>query len=446
MKLNEKQEALIENAKAEDVKFINLQFVDLPGNVKSVTLPIEQLKESLEHGTWFDGSSIEGFTRICESDMLLVPDPDTFSIVPWRPKEKAVARIICDVYTPEHKPFEGDPRYILRRALELAKEKGYIYNTGTELEFFLFKSNNGSTTPVPQDTGSYFDFSQDLATDVRRDIVLSLEQMGINVELAHHEVGPGQHEIDFRYSDALTTADNAMTLKSTVKAIASSHELYATFMPKPIFGESGSGMHVHQSIFDLQGKNAFFSPEDRYKLSGIAYSFIAGQLNRIREIMAVLAPTVNSYKRLVSGYEAPVYICWGQTNRSALIRIPRYSKGRDRSVRAELRCPDPSCNPYLAFALMLAAGMEGIKNKETPPESVEEDVYKFDAARISGSSIKTLPKSLEEAIEEMHGSKLVRETLGEYAFEKYLISKKAEWEDYQIQVTPWEHKKYYNIL
>ncbi len=447
MNLTEKQETLIENAKAKDVKFINLQFTDLPGNVKSVTIPIDQLEESLEHGTWFDGSSIEGFTRICESDMLLMPDPGTFVMIPWRPKEKAVARMICDVYTPDHRPFEGDPRYILKRTLEKAKDMGYIYNTGSELEFFLFKSDNGSIKPVPHDTGGYFDFSpKDLATDVRRDIVLALEEMGIKVEMSHHEVGPGQHEIDFRYSDALTTADSVLALKTTVKAIASSHDLYATFMPKPIFGENGSGMHTHQSFFDLDGKNAFFDADDKYKLSEIAYSFIAGQLKRVREMMGVLAPTVNSYKRLVSGYEAPVYICWGQKNRSALMRIPRYSKGRDQSVRAELRCPDPSCNPYLAFSLMLAAGLEGIKGKETPPDPVEEDVYEFDDAKLSRLYINALPESLDEAIDEMKKSRLVKETLGEYALEKYLVSKRAEWDEYKVQVTSWEQKKYYHNL
>lgn len=445
MNLSEKEESVLENAKAKDVKFINLQFVDLPGNIKSVTIPVEQLEESFGHGTWFDGSSIEGFTRICESDMILMPDPDTFSIVPWRPKEKAVARILCDVYTPEHKPFEGDPRYILKRAAEKAKKAGYIYNTGTELEFYLFMPDHDQ--PVPHDIGGYFDFSsKDLATDVRRDIVLALEQMGINVEMSHHEVGPGQHEIDFRYSDALTTADNAMTFKAAVKAIASMHELYATFMPKPMFGKAGSGMHTHQSLFNESGENLFFDPSDRYHLSETAYHFVAGQLNRIMEMMAVLAPTVNSYKRLVVGYEAPVYICWGQRNRSALIRIPRYSKGRDKAVRAELRCPDPSCNPYLAFALMLEAGLEGIKNKEMPPEPVEEDTYEFDDTKLAERYIKTLPGSLEEALDEMEKSKLARNALGEYAFEKYMESKRAEWEEYRIQVTPWEHNRYYQTL
>lgn len=440
---------VLEEAKNRDVKFIKLQFTDISGIIKSVAIPVEQLEESLERGTWFDGSSIEGFARICESDMYLKPDPSTFAILPWRPKEKAVARIIADVYKPDGKPFEGDPRHILRRAIEDVRKDGFMYNTGPELEFFLFtKLNGGKIAPVPQDVAGYFDFSpRDLAEDVRRDIILSIESLGMTVEMSHHEVAQGQHEIDFKYDEALKTADNAVTFKYTVKAVANSHELYATFMPKPIFGINGSGMHVHQSLYDIKRKtNAFFDPDDKYKLSRIAHGFIAGQLKHVRSMSAILAPTVNSYKRLVPGYEAPVYICWGQRNRSALIRVPMYSVGREQSTRAELRCPDPSCNPYLAFAVMLHAGMDGIRNKLQLPEPINEDVYEFDDARLAELKISTLPGSLGEAIEELRNSKLMEETLGKHAFSKYIELKEKEWDDYRIRVTEWEIERYLEVL
>lgn len=441
---------VLELAKEKDVKFVNLQFTDFLGTIKSVTIPVQHLPESLERGTWFDGSSIEGFARICESDMFLKPDPNTFAIVPWRPKEKAVARMFCDVYTPDGKPFEGDPRYVLKKMLEDAKKEGSIYNTGPELEFFLFKPDGEPTVtkPVPQDVGAYFDYSpMDLAADVRRDIVLAVEQMGLNVEMSHHEVAPGQHEIDFKYADALATADNAITLKNAVKAIAQQHGLFASFMPKPIFGENGSGMHVHQSLFSVKtGKSAFFDANDEYNLSPVAKSFIAGQLNYIREISAITAPTVNSYKRLVPGYEAPVYICWGRRNRSALIRVPAYSKGREQSMRAELRCPDPSSNPYLAFAVMLGAGLAGIREKLALSAPVEEDVYEFDDAKLAKFYIRTLPASLSEAISEMEKGTIARKVLGEATFARYLATKKQEWDEYRIHVTDWERDRYLNIL
>ena len=446
--IDEAKEKVLEEAKQMDVKFVKLQFTDMFGVVKSVTIPVEQLEESLDKGTWFDGSSIEGFARICESDMYLMPDPSTFAILPWRPKEKREARLIADIYNSDGKPFEGDPRYILKRAIREVKKLGFIYNVGPELEFFLFRRGNGpTTTPVPHDVGSYFDFSpRDLASDVRRDVIFALEDLGMHVEMSHHEVSPGQHEIDFRYDEALKTADNTVTFKYTVKAIANAHELYATFMPKPIFGVNGSGMHVHQSLFNKEGKNVFFDSEDKYNLSEIAYGFIAGQLKHIRAMCAVIAPTVNSYKRLVSGYEAPVYICWGQRNRSALIRIPRYSPGREQSTRAELRCPDPSCSPYLAFAVMLRAGLDGIKRKLKPPEPVEEDIYNFDDTKLANLDIDTLPVSLGEAIEEFKKDKLMRETLGKHTRERYLEAKKAEWDEYRIQVTKWELDRYLEIL
>jgi glutamine synthetase len=370
MKISKVNKGILEHAKKDNVKFVNLQFSDIVGNVKSVTIPIRRLKDALEDGVWFDGSSIEGFARIHESDMFLKLDPTTYRIIPWYKGEEKTARFICDIYDTEGKPFEGDPRFILKSVMEEARKMGFVYNTGPELEFFLFRKEDSEIKPLPHDKGGYFDLSMDFAFEVRKDMVLALEKMGINAETSHHEVACAQHEIDFKYSDALTTADNASTLKFTLKAIAQKHDLHATFMPKPIFGTNGSGMHVHQSLFDLEtGKNLFYNPKDKYKLSTTAYHFIAGQLAHVKGMSAILAPTVNSYKRLVPGYEAPVYICWAQINRSALIRIPRYTEGREQSTRCELRCPDPSCNPYLAFAIMLKAGLEGIKRKMSPPET-----------------------------------------------------------------------------
>jgi len=443
------KEKVLTEAKSEDVKFIKLQFSDMFGIVKSVTIPIEQLEESMEKGTWFDGSSIEGFARICESDMYLMPDPSTFAVLPWRPKEKAEARIIADVYTSDGKPFDGDPRYILKKAIKEAEKMGFKYFTGPELEFFLFKRNgeDEKIKPVPHDVAGYFDFSpRDLASDVRRDTMLALEELGMHIEMSHHEVADGQHEIDFRYDEALKTADHAVTFKYTVKAIANMHGLYATFMPKPIFGINGSGMHVHQSLFTKDGKPAFYNARDKYKLSKTAYSFIAGQLEHIKGMCAVVAPTTNSYKRLVPGYEAPVYICWGQRNRSALLRVPRYSPGREKATRAELRCPDPSCSPYLAFAVMLRAGLDGIKRKLTPPDPVEEDVYHFDDHKLEELGIDTLPASLGEAIAEFEKSKLMKEALGKHLYERYIEAKKAEWKEYIMQVTDWEIDRYLEIL
>jgi len=442
------KEKVLTEVKNEDVKFIKLQFSDMFGIVKSVTILVEQLEESLDKGIWFDGSSIEGFARICESDMYLMPDPSTFAVLPWRPKERAEARIIADVYTSNGKPFEGDPRYILKKAIREAERMGFRYCTGPELEFFLFKKNGDDEKirPVPHDVAGYFDFSpRDLASDVRRDTVLALEEFGMQVEMSHHEVAAGQHEIDFRYGEALKTADHAVTFKYTVKAIANMHGLYATFMPKPIFGINGSGMHVHQSLFKGEDP-AFYDPKDKYKLSDLAYGFIAGQLEHVKGMCSIVAPTVNSYKRLVPGYEAPVYICWGQRNRSALIRVPRYSPGREKSTRAELRCPDPSCSPYLAFAVMLKAGLDGIKRKLTPPDPVEEDVYHFDTCKLQELKIDTLPASLGEAIEELEKDKLLKEAIGKHIYERYLEAKKAEWSEYIMQVTDWEIDRYLEIL
>lgn len=404
------------------------------------------MAESLEKGTWFDGSSIEGFTRIAESDMYLKPDASTYALLPWETGEEATARFICDVYTPDSKPFEGDPRHILKKVMKEAEELGYEYNVGPELEFFLFKpKEDGQLIPITHDKAGYFDFSpRDLAMQVRNDIIKALESMGLEVEMSHHEVAPGQHEIDFKYGNALKTADNAITFKHVVKSIAQKHGIYASFMPKPLFGVNGSGMHVHQSLFDIKtGKNAFFDANDKYKLSSIAKSFIAGQLSHVKAMSAVVAPKVNSYKRLVPGYEAPVYICWAQINRSALIRIPRYSPGREHATRAELRCPDPSCNPYLAFAVMLKGGLDGIKDKSMPPEPVEEDVYEFDEVKLEKRKIDTLPGSLAEAIYELKKDKVIQEALGNHTYPIYLAAKKAEHDEYRLQVTSWELEKYF---
>ncbi|MFQ6015709.1 MAG: type I glutamate--ammonia ligase [Anaerolineae bacterium] len=438
----------LEQVKADKVKFISLQFTDVVGAIKNVTIPVERLPEALEKGIWFDGSSVEGFARIYESDMFLMPDINTYRVLPWGPMEQREARLICDVYTPDGKQFAGDPRYILKRALAAAQEMGYVYNTGAELEFFLFKMDaEPKMAPVPHDVGGYFDFSpRDLASRVRQDIILALEQMGMKVEMGHHEVATGQHEIDFRYAEALTSADNCVTFKYTVKAVAQKHGLYATFMPKPLAGVNGSGMHTHQSLLDAEGRNVFFDPEDKYRLSPLAYQYMAGQIAHARALAAIVAPTVNSYKRLVPGYEAPAYICWAQINRSALIRIPSYSPGREQSTRLELRCPDPSCNPYLAFAAMLMAGLDGIEQKMTPPLPVEEDVYHFDDARLEELSIGMLPNTLEEALAELERDEVLQESLGKHAYEAFVRAKREEWDEYRLQVTPWELDRYLQIL
>jgi glutamine synthetase len=360
----------------------------------------------------------------------------------------AFRSVICDLYRPDGSPFAGDPRTVLRRVLARARERGYVFNTGPELEFFLFKRDGEfPTRPVPHDVGGYFDFSpRDEAQQVRSDIILALDELDIEVEASHHEVAAAQHEIDFLYADALTSADNAVTFKYTVKAIAATHDLYATFMPKPIFGVNGSGMHTHQSIFDQNGLNLFFDPDDEYKLSKLAYSFIAGQLDHARALAAIVAPTVNSYKRLVPGYEAPAYICWAQINRSALIRIPRYSPGRASSTRAELRCPDPSCNPYLAFAVMLAAGLDGIDKGLSAPPPVNEDVYNFDEQDLRNRSIGVLPGTLGDALKALEDDPVIRDALGEHVYQAFARAKRAEWDDYRIRVHEWELNRYLETL
>ncbi len=392
--------AVINRAKDDKVKLVQLQFTDINGSVKAVTIPIEKFPESLEKGLWFDGSSIEGFTRICESDMFLKPDAGTYALLPWE-TVAVTARLFCDVYMPDGSPFEGDPRYILKRAIKNARDMNFEYNVGPELEFFLFKpKNDGAVAPTPHDVGSYFDFSpRDLAGNVRADIIFTLEKMGINVEMSHHEVAPGQHEIDFKYAEALRTAENALTFKQVVKSIAHKHDLYATFMPKPIFGICGSGMHCHQSLFDIRtNTNIFFDENDTYKLSRNAKHFIAGQLEHVRAMSAILSPTVNSYKRLVPGYEAPVNLAYSKANRSAAIRIPMYSDN-PKAKRVEFRCPDGTANPYLAFSAMLMAGIDGIINKIDPGEAMEMDIYHLSSKELK--NIPQAPDNLESALEHL---------------------------------------------
>ncbi len=447
MTLNSAAKEVLKRAKADDVRFVLLQFTDVLGMMKCVTIPIARLQDVLDKGIWFDGSSIQGFVRICESDMILRPDPSTYQVIPWKIEDKKSARFICDVHTPDGNPFEGDPRSILKKSLAEVGKLGYQFNTGPEVEFYLFKKHDGKITTVPHDIGGYFDYpARDFASEVREDIVYAIEAMGMTSEMSHHEVGPGQHEIDVKYSDALSSADNTITLKYVIKSIAAQHDLYASFMPKPLFGQAGSGMHVHQSLFDKRGKNAFFDAKDKYKLSPLAYSYLAGQLQHAKALSAILAPTVNSYKRLVSGYEAPVYICWAQINRSALIRIPRYSPGREQSTRLELRCPDPACNPYLAFSVMLKAGLDGIKKGLKPPKPVEEDVYELDSHRLKELNIDMLPFSIKRAIEELAKDEVLKEALGKHTFQSFYDAKIAEFDDYRMRVTPWELDKYLEAL
>jgi len=438
---------LLERARADGVAFISLQLTDVVGAIKNITIPLHQLAETLEHGIWFDGSSIQGFARIYESDMFMMPDPSTYRVLPWTEGDHRLARIICDAYRPDSQPFEGDPRGVLRRVVKRAEAMGLRFFTSSEPEFFLFRQEN-SAKPVPHDVAGYFDFSpRDLASEVRQDIILALEQLGIDVERGHHEVATAQHEINFRFSEAVASADNLMTFKYTVKAVAQAHDLYATFMPKPLMGVNGSGMHTHQSMFDLEGeKNLFYDSNDEYHLSPLAYSYMAGQLEHARALAAIVAPTVNSYKRLVPGYEAPVYICWGQINRSALIRIPRYSAGREKSTRIELRCPDPSSNPYLALAAMLAAGLDGVERKLQAPDPIEESAYEFTEEDLWKSSIGVLPGSLDEALRELERDQLLRDTLGEHAYRAFVRAKRREWDEYRLQVTPWEWSRYFEVV
>jgi glutamine synthetase len=430
--------------KENDVKFIRLWFTDIFGQVKSFAITNKELEGALENGMGFDGSSITGYQAIEESDMIAMPDPNTFAILPWRPKEKAVARMICDILQPGGKPYEGDPRYILKKALERAKSMGFDhYYVGPELEYFYFKSDNATEI---LDKGGYFDLTTlDVASDLRRDTILSLEQMGIKVEYSHHEVGPSQHEIDMRYEDALKMADNVITYRVVVKEIAKKYEVYATFMPKPLFGENGSGMHTHQSLFKGD-KNAFFDANDKYHLSKAAKGFIAGLLTHAKEICCIFAQWVNSYKRLVPGYEAPVYIAWSQRNRSALIRVPVYHPGKEKATRIEFRSPDPACNPYLTFAAMLHAGLEGIEKGYSLTEPIDKNLYELSDKERQSMGVDSLPDSLGHAIAIAQDSQLVKKVLGPHIFPRYIELKKKEWEEYRIQVTKYELNKYLPIL
>ncbi|MCL6584031.1 MAG: glutamine synthetase family protein [bacterium] len=438
------KEEILSLVKERDVKFIRLWFTDILGMVKSFAITDNELEGALENGMGFDGSSITGFQSIEESDMIAMPDPDTFQILPWRPKEKAVARMICDILTPDKKPYEGDPRYVLKRALQRAKDMGFDhFYTGPELEYFYFKNDQAAEI---LDKGGYFDLTTlDVASDMRRDTILALEQMGIQIEYSHHEVGPSQHEIDMRFADALKMADNVITYRVTVKEIAQQYNCYATFMPKPLFGENGSGMHTHQSLF-RGNKNAFFDANDKYHLSPEAKGFIAGQLKHAREMASIFAQWVNSYKRLVPGYEAPVYVAWSRRNRSALIRVPMYHPGKEIATRAELRCPDPACNPYLTFAVILHAGLEGIEKKYPMPEPMEKNLYHLTAEERKAAGIESLPDSLGEAIALTENSELVRKALGDHVFSRFIALKRKEWDNYRIQLTKYEIENLLPIL
>jgi len=427
----------------QGIKFVRLWFTDILGQLKSFAITPKELEGAFDEGMGFDGSSIKGFARIDESDMLAKPDPATFRIVPWRPKEHAVARMFCDILQPDGSPYEGDPRYVLKRNLEQLEEKGYTFYVGPELEYFYFRDDK--TTEV-LDEGGYFDLTTlDAGSDLRRDTILTLEEMGIDVEYSHHEVAPSQHEIDLRYKDALTMADQVMTYRIVVKEIAQRYGYYATFMPKPIFGVNGSGMHVHQSLFKGD-RNTFFDPNDEYHLSGAGKGYIAGLLRHAPEITSVANQWVNSYKRLVPGYEAPVYISWARRNRSTLVRVPMYKPGKENATRVEFRSADPACNPYLTFSVMLAAGLAGIKNKYELRPPTEKDVYLLNAEEKVKEGITSLPGSLIEAIGLTEESELVREALGDHVFNNFITSKKVEWDNYRVSVTEWELKAYLGVL
>ncbi len=431
---------IIRMVEEEDVKFIRLQFSDIFGMLKNVAVTASQIKKVVDGQIMIDGSSIEGFVRIDESDQYLKPDLDTFAVMPWRPMNGKVARLLCSVYNPDGTPFVGDPRNVLQRAVEDAAAEGYTFNVGPECEFFLFETDEkGNPTVVPQDDAGYFDLSPiDHGETVRRDVCLALESMGFEIEASHHEVAQGQHEVDFKYADAMTAADRIETLKLTVKTYAARNGLHATFMPKPIYGINGSGMHINMSLFK-NGKNAFYDENDPRGLSRAAYSFIAGLMEHVPSMAAVLNPLVNSYKRLVPGYEAPCYVAWSASNRSALIRIP---SARGNSTRVELRCPDPSCNPYLALAVCLRAGLDGIRRNLTPPEEIRANIFAMCQQERDEAGIQSLPANLKEAIDAMEQDPLVLETLGEHAASAYLTGKKREWEEYRTSISQWEVDRY----
>ena len=425
----------------EDVEFIRLQFTDIFGTLKNIAITSSQLEKALDNKCMFDGSSVEGFVRIEESDMYLYPDYDTFEIFPWRPQQGKVARLICDVYTPDGKPFEGDPRWILKKTIKEANEMGYRFDVGPECEFFLFHTDdNGLPTTLSHEKAGYFDLGpNDLGENIRRDMVLTLEDMGFEIEASHHEVAPAQHEIDFKYDEALKTADNIQTFKMTVKTIAKRHGLYATFMPKPKFGISGSGMHINMSLATKEGKNIFADENGKIGLSDDAYHFIAGIMKHARGMSAITNPLVNSYKRLVPGYEAPVYIAWSAKNRSPLIRIPA---SRGNGTRVELRNPDPTANPYLVLALCLAAGLDGIKNKVEVPESVDCNIYEMTPGERRAAGIENMPADLKEAVDCLVADEFLCSVLGEHITTKYVEAKMKEWENYTTRVSQWEIDEY----
>ena len=425
----------------EDVEFIRLQFTDIFGTLKNIAITSSQLEKALDNKCMFDGSSVEGFVRIEESDMYLYPDYDTFEIFPWRPQQGKVARLICDVYTPDGKPFEGDPRWILKKTIKEANEMGYRFDVGPECEFFLFHTDdNGLPTTLSHEKAGYFDLGpNDLGENIRRDMVLTLEEMGFEIEASHHEVAPAQHEIDFKYDEVLKTAENIQTFKMTVKTIAKRHGLYATFMPKPKFGISGSGMHINMSLATEEGKNIFADENGKIGLSDDAYHFIAGIMKHARGMSAITNPLVNSYKRLVPGYEAPVYIAWSAKNRSPLIRIPA---SRGNGTRVELRNPDPTANPYLVLALCLAAGLDGIKNKIEVPESVDCNIYEMTPGERRAAGIENMPADLKEAVDCLVADEFLCSVLGEHITTKYVEAKMKEWENYTTRVSQWEIDEY----
>src|SRR6187455_3736961 len=431
-----------------DIRFIRFWFTDILGQLKSFSINKDELDDAFEGGMGFDGSSITGFNAIEESDMIAMPDPSTFSILPWRPEDKATGRMFCDVQVPGGEPYEGDPRWVLRRSLERMRGMGFDeFNIGPELEYFYFRSaeTNGGA-PEVLDKGGYFDLTTlDAGSDLRRETVLALEQLGIHVEYAHHEVGPSQHEVDMRYKDALAMSDDCMTYRIVVKEYAMKYGWHATFMPKPLYGENGSGMHVHQSLA-RDGRNAFFDTDDQYYLSPTAKAFIAGQLKHAREISSLFAQWVNSYKRLVPGYEAPTYLAWSRRTRSALIRVPLYHPGKESATRAELRCPDPACNPYLCFAAMLHAGLEGVEKGYELPEPMEQNLYHLPPEELQRQGIEQLPETLGEAIEITAESELVLRALGDHTFRRFVEIKRQEWDDYRVQVTPFEIENFLPIL
>ncbi|MCP1662350.1 MAG: type I glutamate--ammonia ligase [Methanocalculus sp. MSAO_Arc1] len=431
---------MLEQIENDRVKFIRLQFTDIIGMAKNVAIPAKQAEKALTEGISFDGSSIQGFARLEESDMVLKPDISTYRILPWRPETNRAARFICDVYTPNGKPFEGDPRHILRKQVEEAAKMGYIFNTGPELEFFLFRQENGKPSLELQDVGGYFDLAPtDLAEDVRRDIILALTDMDFDIEASHHEVAESQHEIDFKYGDALTTADNVITFKFATKTIALQKGLHATFMAKPIYGINGSGMHTNCSLATMDGQNAFYDPDAPKQLSDTALKFVGGLLKHVKAITRIANPTVNSYKRLVPGYEAPVYIGWSASNRSALVRVPA---PRGRSTRVELRSPDPTCNPYLTFAAILAAGLDGIRNDIEPPQSIDRNIFHMTAEERMSNGIETLPGSLFEANQSLMADPLICGILGEHVAGNLNSIAEIEWDSFRTAVTDWETNRY----